>query len=435
MNTSDASNYNVMDFQLEELQEKYEILKLLGEGSNGRTWLAKQRDSGCLVAIKSLKFSDDEKQLELFKREAHTLQSLKVNGIPRFFESIIPENPLKGVCYIVQEYIELQSLQSYLDEGKTFSEKKTLIFIEKLTRILKVLQDQYVPPIIHRDIKPSNILSPYDFNQNSPFYLIDFGAVANPQKKNGGSTIAGTFGYMAPEQLLGDVTIQSDYFAMGATAIHLLTGVPPSSITSNVYRLNIDKVIRRHAPKTSKPMLHLLHWLLEPSVADRPKNTAVILKAISAVAAKKDFVIGSKMEYPDVFGESFGKTSLSHFFHNMFNKEPTLAKDADFFLDPKVWIKTNGTLRHITEMLITSPEVFRFFHRRKKENSHDYKKYFEYTFTVDGQSYVGLTEIKDEHLLNNIDTIKLPSKCEVQYNPKDPRMNTMIPDFESNIEN
>lgn len=406
MDTSDHFNQTTIDSQLEPLKETYEIIKILGEGSNGKTWLAKQRDNGRLVAIKALKFSDDEKQLELFKREAHTLKNLNVNGIPKFLESVIPDNPMTDMCYIIQEYVQLQSLQSYLDKNKRFSEQATILVLEKLTKILHVLQSQYVPPIIHRDIKPSNILSPSELKENSPLYLIDFGAVANPQKKNGGSTIAGTFGYMAPEQLLGDVTIQSDYFAMGATAVHLLTGVSPSAMTSNVYRLNIDEVIRSHAPHTSRPMLHLLHWLLEPSVADRPKNTAVLLKAIRAVKDKKDFVIGSKMEYPDVFVDSFGNRGFKGWLDRHFNYEPALDRDVDFFLDPKFWKQVNGTLRHFADGI-----------DEKKE-----QKYFEYTFTVNGQSYVGLTEVPHD----GFEIGNLPMPCVVQYNPKDPRMNRMV---------
>ena len=88
----------------------YTYLRLLGEGANGKTWLARTKRTGALVAIKEMKLSvmEDIKAFELFKREAETLKSLDVPGVPHFYESIFPERA-DETCYRVQAYVSFPS--------------------------------------------------------------------------------------------------------------------------------------------------------------------------------------------------------------------------------------------------------------------------------------------------------------------------------------
>lgn len=172
----------------------------------------------------------------------------------------------------MQEYIDGQSLLEYIEKlnknGKTVGEPIVWDFARRMLSILTSLETEYQPPIIHRDIKPSNIL----VTQDNAFYLIDFGAVANPERKSLNSTIAGTQGYMAPEQLMGDCTIQSDYYGLGATMLHLLTGVAPYKIDDEGMKLLFEQVIDERAPKTSRRMREVLARLLAVKPEDRPKN-------------------------------------------------------------------------------------------------------------------------------------------------------------------
>ena len=268
----------------EALRFKYKYLRLLGEGSNGKTYLAEDLDSSQQVAIKAFKPKSNEvfKNLELFKREAMTLSSITVKGVPKFYQSLF-SNDLTEDNYIIQEYIDAPSLQAYLDEGVKFSEEATLNLMDKIARILLDLHTQYTPPIIHRDIKPSNILcksSDKQTWQNARIYLIDFGAVAKACATSDKSTIAGTIGYMAPEQNFGECLPQSDYYALGATALHLLTGVPPYEMEFDCYTPKIDKVLDEHAPETSKYMRTLLAILLSKAADKRPKNAQLLLKML-----------------------------------------------------------------------------------------------------------------------------------------------------------
>ncbi len=266
-----------------ELRGEYQIIELLGEGANGKTYLARATYSNKLVAIKCLKMNqvDNLKSVELFKREAEVLQSIDVPGVPKYYSSIIPENG-QGLYFIIQEYIKYPSLDTLLAQKGKLPELLVIKILKKLCNILSALQEQYVPPIIHRDIKPSNILI-NKLDENVDVYLIDFGAVANPQKHQGGSTIAGTFGYMAPEQQMGDVEIQSDYYAVGATALHLLTGVMPYEIEADVFNLKFGPVLDQHAPDTTPAMRELLSLLLATDINRRPKDVVTLRHYIQQV--------------------------------------------------------------------------------------------------------------------------------------------------------
>ena len=80
----------------------YRYISLLGEGANGKTWKAKNRQTGQLVAIKALKLSQSEnfKSFELFKREAEVLASVRIQGVPQFYQSVNTDEA-GGDCFIV----------------------------------------------------------------------------------------------------------------------------------------------------------------------------------------------------------------------------------------------------------------------------------------------------------------------------------------------
>ncbi len=400
-----------------ELAFEYEFIKLLGEGANGKTWLAKSRQTGDLVAVKSLKLSGDMKQLELFVREAETLQSLDVPGIPRFYQSIIPENPLAKPCYIIQEYVEYPSLQSMMSEGNRFGEWEILNILKRLAQILDILQTQYVPPIIHRDIKPSNVLCDMKGDEVKALYLIDFGAVANPQKKSGGSTIAGTFGYMAPEQMLGEATIQSDFYSLGALAIHLLTGVPPFEIKADVFTLKFDDVIKRNAPYTSKSMFTLLHWLTEPSASKRPRTAKILIKALELTNGQIEFD-------PAVLNVNNVQEHLPK--RSIFKKLSDYIKVhfPSWFGTGRVndkWQNGTGIVHRMGKI-----SVYPFKNNRPVLSSpkRNYPA-VEYTYSINENTYEGSSIVPDE-LIGIITKKKMPFDVAILYDPQEPRFHQLL---------
>ncbi len=367
-----------------ELAFDYKLIKLLGEGSYGKTYLAEDLHHGELVAIKALKAVKDHKSLDLFKREAEVLESLSIAGVPRFYKSIIPDNPFVNASYIIQEYVDYPSIQAIMAEKGKFSEADTLHILGKLTNIVNILQTQYHPPVIHRDIKPSNILAQVQQDSDGNDYhvfLIDFGSVSNPQKRSGGSTIAGTFGYMAMEQLQGECTIQSDFYSLGATALHMLTGVAPNMMESKGMALDYRSAIQQYAPGTSENMQELLGWLLETTAVKRPFSASELQMAISQVKLGNH----PRMKQDNSSPESFVMPEK---------------------IDARNWHYAKGTVWCISvaDNELGVGEVV-----------------YEYTFEANGRCWMGQMPVK-----NLSSSSKKPCKCDVRYEPQDPRLNCLI---------
>lgn len=97
------------------------------------------------------------------------------------------------------------------------------------------------------------------------FFLIDFGAVANPMLQSGGSTVAGTYGYMHPEQLMGKPAPESDIYALAATLVYMLSGTEPSDIQVADFRLLIDPYLEC----VPRPVVVLLLQMLDPDKKSR----------------------------------------------------------------------------------------------------------------------------------------------------------------------
>ena len=266
----------------ESITFNYELIKQIGEGAMGETWLIKNRVNKSMAALKCLKLNTikDLKSVELFKREAELLQSIHVEGVPKFLDYLTDD---AGNGYLLQEYIQAESIQDFLDNNYIFPEDEALDIVQKLARIIYELQTYYSPPIIHRDIKPSNIL--YD-DQNHRVYLIDFGSVTHPQKKTGGSTIAGTFGYMPPEQMVNDVVIQSDYYAIGATLLHMLTGKFPGNMSSEMFQIDFVPIIKENAPQTTERTIYILKKLLSKDPEERSKTPYELIELLSSKSSQ-----------------------------------------------------------------------------------------------------------------------------------------------------
>ena len=195
----------------------------------------------------------------------------------KFYEAIEDLDSADPVSVIVQQFVDGHALSEFIKAHHRFLLCDIADILIQLTKILERLHHSN-PPIIHRDIKPSNIMLE-DLPRGYRVWLIDFGAVANPQVKDGGSTVAGTYGYMAPEQLMGQPKPASDLYSMAVMAFYMLTGVPPEAIEVQDFRLLIDP----HLQNLPFPVTVLLRQMLEPHIDQRLTDTNKILRALEQI--------------------------------------------------------------------------------------------------------------------------------------------------------
>jgi serine/threonine protein kinase len=277
------------------VNNRYQLLKPLRELSD-HTYTdvflvldqgLRSKDYGKRKVLKVLKFNDNEDLLRLFKREAKTLAWLDHPGIPKIDEeglfTVNISRPAQSLSCFVMEFIEGENLQEFIDINGRIDEKTALAWLSQLVEILHELHRKNLP---HRDIKPSNLIVRYDQNSHDDKYpkgqifLIDFGTVGRDHVRTVGKdqneqgTTVGTPGYAPQEQLSGEAELASDFFGLGRTFVHLLTGRAPIDIPS--HKLTKKLLWRKYAKEVSPLLANLIDDLMAADVRKRPRNTLAI---------------------------------------------------------------------------------------------------------------------------------------------------------------
>lgn len=290
------------------------------------TYRARDQQEDRDVAVKEMlvRKADSLKALELFEREAAVLERLDHPGIPKYIDDFVVEAGKNSAFYLVQEFIDGVTARTALNPP--VSPELAMDVVAQVADILTYLHS-LAPPVIHRDIKPENIL----IGRDERAYLIDFGSVRNAvEHREGGSTVAGTFGYMAPEQLMGRALPASDVYALGATLITLLSGQDPSTF------LDIDRKFELDQLNVSRAHRELVKRLVEnnpekrPSTGDlaellRMPETAMVLPTRGDALAKLDaktsaLVLGPRpRKFPKNFRRNYlQRSQFNQFFGGMF---------------------------------------------------------------------------------------------------------------------
>jgi eukaryotic-like serine/threonine-protein kinase len=248
------------------LGNRYQIIDLLGEGGSGKTYHALDLQSHIEVAIKvlSLRGMGDWKTLELFEREAKILAQLEHPAIPAYLDYFQTKIAGEEAFCLVQAIAPGRSFTSWVESGYAFSESELRDIATQILKILSYLQT-FAPPIIHRDLKPQNLL----WSESGEIYLVDFGAVRDTYHLTitGGSTIVGTYGYMAPEQFRGQAVLATDLYGLGTTLLYLRSGQDPADLP--VKQMKIDF---RERVQFSPDFANWIERLLEPISEDRYRN-------------------------------------------------------------------------------------------------------------------------------------------------------------------
>ena len=269
-------------------QYGYHLIKVLGKGASGVTYLAEDKrtqqqvlkDTAPHIAIKCLSFRNLQswQQIELFEKEVAVLQQLNHPQIPRYLDYFEINTKRDRAFCLVQQLAPGKSLAEWVKSGWRATEAEIKDIAIQLLSILSYLYLQQ-PPIVHRDIKPENIIR----DSEGKIYLVDFGAVRQAYftTMTGGNTVAGTFGYIAPEQFYGKAIPQSDLYSLGATILYLLTHTCPTEFTTDGLKIKFqDKV------NISDRLYNWLEKMLEPEAEQRFSSAD---NALAALKGKRDF--------------------------------------------------------------------------------------------------------------------------------------------------
>lgn len=274
------------------IYNRYHVIKELRSGGFAKTFVVEDRVHSNDKVIKILERNaySNQKVLELFKREYKTLEKFDHPGIPHveidgYVNDRFRETPIYG---LVMEKIDGENLQQWLDRnGKVSNTQQATEWLKQLVDILDYVHRH---GYVHRDIKPHNIM----LKPDGQLVLIDFGIVKELTQQIEKQTITdtqiGTLGYAAPEQQNATLqTLQTslanhkldhraDFFSLGRTFVHLLTGINPRVLQTDPRTGNL--LWRDQVPGIDESFKDLIDWLMEYSPKKRPQNTEQINQRI-----------------------------------------------------------------------------------------------------------------------------------------------------------
>ena len=264
------------------LNNRYRIIRALGAGGFGNTFLAEDTymPSARRCVIKQLKPVTHDPQAyqiaqQRFGREAAVLEELgeKSNQIPKLY-AYFSEG---GQFYLVQEWIEGDTLTNKVQQQGVFSEAAVR---DILVSLLPVLEYVHSKRIIHRDIKPDNIILR---ERDTQPVLIDFGAVKEAMGSAMHSIAIGTPGFMASEQIAGQPVYSSDLYSLGLTAVYLLTGKIPQELPNDSHTGEI--VWHSYARSVSASLAAVLDKAIRHYPAHRYSTAREMLDALQSGVA------------------------------------------------------------------------------------------------------------------------------------------------------
>lgn len=275
------------------LEGRYRVIQRLGNGAFGQIFEvndvrdAARDEEGIRKVLKVLR-TDYPPAVCLFQREAKVLSELEHPGIPKVesdgYFRWPPHSQNSSHC-LVMEKIEGINLQDWLSRrnNQPITQEQAITWLKQLTEILQQVHQQNY---FHRDIKPSNIM----LKPDGQLVLIDFGAVREVTETylrrlegTGGTAIISP-GYTPPEQADGRAVSTSDFYALGRTFVHLLTGIHPHDLhpepeTGQLYW-------QSSAPQVTQDFADLINQLMAPFSVNRPTNAQEILQKIETIEIK-----------------------------------------------------------------------------------------------------------------------------------------------------
>lgn len=262
----------------------YKVIRELGanRGAGRIAYLAREINSEQLIVIKQFQFAQTGSSWDGHKaidREVKILKQLQHPYIPRYLSSFETSH---SSC-IVQEYIDGAPLSEIISNQQLYTPEQVKDIILKLLEVLVYLQTEFTDPVLHRDIKPANIL----IDRSCQPYLIDFGG-AKVSEGEGGSTVAGTLGFMPPEQRFGQFNKTTDIYSLGLTIVCWLTRTEPTEMY-NIINIGNNQVISLRE-SLSTYSLRFVDWIekiIQPDLKDRYPDAKATFNAFKPLYVKR----------------------------------------------------------------------------------------------------------------------------------------------------
>jgi eukaryotic-like serine/threonine-protein kinase len=213
------------------LGERYEIVRLIGQGGMGAVYQAYDRELERQVALKVIRaeMAANPEILRRFKQELILARQITHRNVIRIFDL----GQADGIKFITMEYIEGEDLQAVLRKKKKLEPSEAVNIIAQICRALEAA---HAEGVIHRDLKPQNVM----IDQSGRAYVMDFGiarSMITPGMTQTGALI-GTPDYMSPEQAKGlSVDARSDLFTVGIIFYELLSGQAPFEADTTMGKL------------------------------------------------------------------------------------------------------------------------------------------------------------------------------------------------------
>lgn len=259
------------------LQNRYEVLQVLGQGGMGTVYMARDlRLRGRSCVVKKLRDDfyreeDRQKALQFFAREIDVLSQLEHRSIVQIKDHFSEYDDY----FLVMEYVQGNNLHYMLHEerqGEPFAENTVVEWALQVCDALSYLHSQ-IPAVIYRDLKPSNIM----IDLKGEVKLVDFG-IARPWEEQGEHTHVVSAGYSPPEQYWGQADPRSDIYSLGATMHFLLTGQDPEAL-------------HVCSPKSLNPdVSDYIDQLVQRATAQEPDNRFPTVEELMEALLHKDFI-------------------------------------------------------------------------------------------------------------------------------------------------
>lgn len=241
------------------IADKYELLEIIGEGSMGSVYGARQTDLDREVAVKVLHthVAADPKVAKRFHREARTASRLShPNSLQIFDFGREDEGPL---LYIIMELLDGPDLLELMEEEFPLSPRR---IADLVGGVLLALEEAHDLGVIHRDLKPENIMVVEDHQGREHVKVCDFGIAKLVEAEGSAITVTGfvcgTPEYMAPEQARGEpLDTRADLYAIGCLLYYLMTRTVPFSGGSALGTITKHLTEAAEPPGARKPELYI----------------------------------------------------------------------------------------------------------------------------------------------------------------------------------